>query len=130
MTPDRWKRIEDLLQSALERKPVDRAAFLREACAGDEAMRKEVESLLDSSEQDGSFLKSPAFEEAAALLAGDNKNSMLGRRIGSYQIISPLGSGGMGEVYLAQDSRLGRKVALKILPSFFTRDEQRLRRFQ
>ena len=130
MTPDRWKRIEDLLQSALERKPADRAAFLREACAGDEAMRKEVESLLNSSQQDGSFLKSPAFEEAAALLAGDNKNSMLGRRIGSYQIISQLGSGGMGEVYLAQDTRLGRKVAIKLLPSFFTKDEQRLRRFQ
>ena len=130
MTPERWKRIENLLQSALERKPAERAAFLREACAGDEAMHKEVESLLDSSQQDGSFLKSPAFEEAAALLAGDNKNSMLGRRIGSYQIISLLGSGGMGEVYLAQDSRLGRKVAIKLLPSFFTRDEQRLRRFQ
>jgi serine/threonine protein kinase len=64
------------------------------------------------------------------MLAGDTTNSLLGQRIGSYQIISQLGAGGMGEVYLAQDSRLGRKVALKILPSFFTKDEQRLRRFQ
>ena len=130
MNAERWQRIENLLQSALERKPEERAAFLQQACAGDEAVRKEVESLLASNEHADSFLKSPAVQDAAPLLAGDKTNSMLGQRIGSYQIISQLGAGGMGEVYLAQDSRLGRKVAIKLLPPFFTKDEQRLRRFQ
>ena len=130
MTPDRWKRIEDLLQSALEREPEDRAAFLDAACAGDEVMRKEVESLLASSEQVQSFIESPAVKDAAAVLGETNYNSMLGRRIGPYQIISMLGAGGMGEVYLAQDTRLGRKAAIKLLPAFFTKDEERVQRFK
>jgi eukaryotic-like serine/threonine-protein kinase len=130
MTPDRWKRIENLLQSALERKPAERAAFLAIACADDEDLRKEVESLLASNEHADSFLKSPAVQYAAALIGDDKSNSMLGRRIGSYQIISHLGSGGMGEVYLAQDTRLGRKVALKLLPAFFIRNEERVQRFK
>jgi len=93
-------------------------------------MRKEVESLLASNEHADSFLESAAVQDAAALMDDNKSNSMLGQRIGSYQIMSHLGSGGMGEVYLAQDTRLGRKVAIKLLPSFFTKDEQRLRRFQ
>ena len=130
MTPERWQKIESLLQAALERQPAERSVLLDGACAGDDELRKEVESLLASSEHDESFLKSAALDDAARMLAGDTTNSLLGQRIGSYQIISQLGAGGMGEVYLAQDSRLGRRVALKILPSFFTKDEQRLRRFQ
>ena len=130
MTPDRWKRVEDVLQSALERKPADRAAFLQQACTGDESIRKEVESLLASSDQADDFLKSPAFEDAAQLLADPKNNSMLGQRLGFYQILSQLGAGGMGEVYLAEDRRLGRKVALKVLPAFFTRNEERVQRFK
>src|SRR5205809_1287834 len=130
MTPDRWKRIEDLLQGALERKPAERAAFLDAACFGDEAIRKEVESLLASNEHADSFLKSPAVQDAAALIGDDKSNSMLGQRLGFYQILSQLGAGGMGEVYLAEDRRLGRKVALKVLPAFFTRNEERVRRFK
>jgi serine/threonine protein kinase len=129
MDKERWQQVDKLLQSALEREAKERSAFLREACAGDEGLRREVESLLASDQAD-SFLNTPAFEGAAALLAGETANSLLGRRLGTYQILSPLGAGGMGEVYLARDTRLGRKVALKILPSFFTKDEQRLRRFQ
>jgi len=130
MTPERWQRIEGLLHAALERQSAERGAFLDEACAGDNELRKEVESLLVSGEHDESFLESPALEDAARMLAADKTDSLLGQRLGSYQIISQLGAGGMGEVYLAQDSRLGRRVALKILPSFFTKDGQRLRRFQ
>jgi serine/threonine protein kinase len=118
MTPERWQKIESLLHDALERAPAERRALLDEACAGDQAMRKEVESLLASSEQ--SFIESPAVKDAAAVLGETNYNSMLGRRIGPYQIISMLGAGGMGEVYLAQDTRLGRKAAIKLLLAFFT----------
>ena len=130
MNAERWQRIENLLQSALERKPEERAAFLDQACLADEDLRREVGSLLASSDQADEFLKSPAVEDAAHLLANTKNNSMLGRRLGFYQILSQLGAGGMGEVYLAQDTRLGRKVALKVLPAFFTRDEERIRRFK
>ncbi|MEK6407925.1 MAG: protein kinase [Acidobacteriota bacterium] len=130
MSPARWQEVESLLQAALERQPAERGAFLDEACAGDDALRKEVEFLLASSEQVQSFIESPALEDAAALIADENGNSMLGRRIGAYQIISLLGAGGMGEVYLAQDTRLGRKAAIKLLPTFFIKDEERVRRFK
>ncbi len=128
MTPERWEKIDDLLQSALRRDPRERARFLEEACKGDDELRREVESLIASSERGESFLTVPVLEDGAATI--DDPTGMIGRRIGFYQILSPLGAGGMGEVYLAQDTRLGRKVALKILPSSFTCNEQRLRRFQ
>src|SRR6266498_685051 len=108
MTPERWQQVDRLLQGALERPPAERASFLNEACRGDEPLRKEVESLLASGDEAASFLKSPALEDAAPMLDDVKAISMLGRRIGSYQIVSQLGAGGMGEVYLAQDSRLGR----------------------
>ena len=130
MTPERWQQIDQVLQAALERDPSERAAFLVDACRGNDALRQEVESLLASQEQSDSFLKSPAFEDAAALLADQSGNSLLGRAIGPYQILARLGAGGMGEVFLAQDTRLGRKIALKLLPAFSTQDEERLRRFQ
>jgi serine/threonine protein kinase/cytochrome c-type biogenesis protein CcmH/NrfG len=130
MTPERWQKIESLLHDALERAPAERRALLDEACAGDQAMRKEIESLLASNEQAQSFIESPAVKDAAAVFGETNYNSMLGRRIGPYQIISLLGEGGMGEVYLAQDTRLGRKAAIKLLPAFFTKDEERVQRFK
>jgi eukaryotic-like serine/threonine-protein kinase len=129
MTPERWQQVDRLLQAALEREPSERAAFLRQASQGDDSLRREVESLLASDEGDR-FLKSAVLEHAALLLDDGKSNSLFGRRIGSFQILSQLGAGGMGEVYLAQDTRLGRKVALKLLPSYFTKDQQRLRRFQ
>ncbi|HXI90157.1 MAG TPA: protein kinase [Blastocatellia bacterium] len=130
MTPERWQKIESLLHDALERAPAERAAFLDQACLGDEDIHREVKSLLASSDQADEFLKSPAFEDAAQLVGDTRNNSMLGQRLGFYQILSLLGAGGMGEVYLAEDRRLGRKVALKVLPAFFTRNEERVQRFK
>jgi serine/threonine protein kinase len=128
MIPERWQRIKSLLESALEREPHARAVFLKEACSDDPALQSEVESLIASHEQAGGFIESPAFELMAESL--DQSHSIVGSELGPYRVTGRLGSGGMGEVYLAQDMRLGRKVALKVLLAHFTRDEERVRRFQ
>src|SRR5262245_20689089 len=130
MTPERWGHIERLYHGALERDTGARAAFLAEACAGDEALRGEVESLLRCDTRAERFIESPALEVAAKLSAEDRVQSMIGRQIGPYQILSFLGAGGMGDVHLALDTRLGRKVAVKLLPAEFTTDAERLRRFE
>jgi serine/threonine protein kinase/tetratricopeptide (TPR) repeat protein len=130
MIPERWRRIKELFHSALERAGGERRAFLDEACAGDAETRAEVESLIAAHERDGDFLEAPA----VALVAGELVNSQAeleaGRRIRSYRIVGTLGEGGMGKVYLAEDTRLGRKVALKLLPASFVEDEERVRRFE
>src|SRR6266516_2906606 len=127
---ERWQHVKEVLHHALEREPDERAAFLADACAGDESLREEVEALLASHEQAGSFFEKPVAEEAAKVFAADQEESWVGQSLGPYQIISQLGVGGMGEVYLAQDGRLGRKVAVKLLPSYFTRDRDRVGRFR
>src|SRR5262245_9794988 len=130
MTPERWQYIERLYHAALERDTDEQTAFLAEACAGDEALRGEVESLLRCDARAEQFIESPALEVAAQLCAEDRVQSMIGRRIGPYQILSLLGAGGMGEVHLALDTRLGRKVAIKVLHSSFAQNADRLRRFE
>jgi eukaryotic-like serine/threonine-protein kinase len=134
MKPERWQQLDKLFHSALERAPEERAAFLDQACPGDEELRKEVEALVAANAQAGSFIEKPALEAEARSLADEQRDaeaeSMVGDTISHYRIISPLGSGGMGEVYLAQDTVLSRQVALKLLPEYFTRDQDRLRRFQ
>ena len=130
MTPERYQQIDKVFQAALEREPHERAAFLDRACASDPSLRSEVEALIDSYNKAGSFIEAPVFEGAADLVANAQAGSLIGRQLGPYKITAVLGLGGMGEVYLAQDGRLGRKVALKLLPDYFTADEQRLRRFQ
>lgn len=129
MTPERWQQVKRLLESALDRNPVERAALLDNACKDDLSLRREVESLIASHEQAQGLFELPAFEVAAGLPASD-KAGLVGRRIGDYKFLEQIGRGGMGEVYLAHDSRLGRRVALKLLPSHYTTDEQRVRRFE
>src|SRR5207253_6931217 len=99
-------------------------------CAGNESLRKEVEALIRAHEEEGSFIDSPAYEVAAGLLADEKSGLNAGRAVDSYEVISLLSVGGMGEVYLAQDRKLRRKVALKLLPASFTKDVDRLRRFE
>lgn len=132
MPAEQWQQVKEIFQSALERDPRERGAFLAEACAGHDALRKEVESLLRSHDEASSgFMESPAVEGMAeTLLNGHTPASRIGQRLGHYQIISLIGEGGMGEVYLAQDEKLGRRVALKLLPADFTTDADRLRRFE
>jgi eukaryotic-like serine/threonine-protein kinase len=130
MESERWQQIKSLLQSALDREPAERSAFLDEACAGDSSLRLEVESLIASHEQASGFIEEPAYEVMAGTLADDHAGSLVGQSLGPYQLIDSLGGGGMGEVYRARDTRLGREVAIKVLSSAFSTDADRLRRFE
>ena len=130
MNPERWQQVQKIFQAAIETHPDKRAAYLTSSCAGDEELRQEVESLLSSDAQGLSFIDGPALQVAASLLASDQPHLTEGQRIGHYEIAGLIGRGGMGEVYLAKDKRLNRRIALKVLPSDSTRDRNRLRRFQ
>ena len=129
MTPERWQQIEKIYHSALELEESQRAAFLEKACAGDEALRQEVESLLRSEPSGDRFIEEPALEVAAKMIAHEKPESLLGQQLGSYQILSLLGTGGMGVVYKARDTRLKRSVAIKVLPADQVSDPERKRRF-
>ncbi len=130
MTPERWEQVGQLYQAALELGPGERSAFLRQACGEDETLRREVESLLAADEEAADFLAAGAIDDAAKALAEEKSLSLVGKRLGHYQVRSLLGTGGMGEVYLAQDTKLDRAVALKVLPSEFAADKDRMRRFE
>jgi len=134
MKTERWRQIDKLLDVALELPPDERESFLLESCGNDEDLRREVESLLKANENAGGFMESPAIEVAAKTIAQErtlaDTSSFIGREIGQYKIERLLGSGGMGEVFLAHDAKLNRKVALKILPAQFVTDPEHVRRFE
>src|SRR5437660_6277345 len=130
MTPERYQQIDQIFQAALGLDPEQCAAYLDKTCTGDEKLRQEVESLITSDQGGLSFIDEPAFEMAARILASDEPALAAGDHIDRYEVVSLLGSGGMGEVYLAHDEKLDRKIALKLLPFEFTTNQERLRRFQ
>jgi eukaryotic-like serine/threonine-protein kinase len=153
MQAERWRRVEQLYHAAMEQEDDQRAAFLEHSCAGDQGLRAEVDSLIVYGRQTGQIIDKPAVEVVVAAMAedfcaqgGNNSDKMIGARtaqngigektltsgtkLGDYEVKSLLGSGGMGEVYRARDSRLGRDVAIKVLPSFLSADSDRLRRFE
>lgn len=130
MTPDRWHEVERLYHAALERGEEERADFLSTECAGDEELRREVESLLEHEADAEHFIDSPALETAARLMASEHAAALTaGQRVNQYEVISSIGAGGMGEVYLAKDTKLQRRVAIKMLPAQSARDPQSIRRF-
>ena len=129
MSDERWTIVDRLFGEALEREPHERGAFLDEACADDEPLRREIESLLAHATAAGDFLAGPALELVGTGPAERRDPSLVGRQLGPHRILSLLGIGGMGEVYRAHDSTLDRDVAIKILPRPFTTDPGRRARF-
>jgi Tol biopolymer transport system component len=129
MTPERWKRVEELYHAARTRPLGERVAFLAEACPDDEALRRNVESLLNEPVSADGFLDTPA-RAAADIQSEGTPAAMSGHTLGAYHLQALLGAGGMGEVYRARDMKLGRDVAIKILPRAMTSDPDRLARFE
>ena len=126
MTPDRWHRVKELFEAACSRGPAERSEFLAQECSGDEEVKQEVESLLQAHDQDSGFMNKPV----GSLLTCETQLLKIGQRFGYYEQIAPIGKGGMGQVYSAVDTRLGRKIALKLLPSTLTNETDRVRRFE
>ena len=140
MKPERWEEIEELFHSALQCAPDEQATFLDEACGYDAELRQQVEALLGSLEEAGDFIEYAPLQGAISSIVEDSTeetvriaaatSSVVGHRIGHYEIQSLLGAGGMGEVYLARDLKLDRRIAVKILPPRFTEDDAQVQRFE
>ena len=134
MDRELWKQVDALLEQALEQPPEEREAFVAKACQDNDVLRAEVLSLLRAQSQAAKFMERSALNVAAHALAQDSNittiASLVGQEIEGYQIEKLLGAGGMGEVYLARDNKLGRMIALKVLPLHFVLDRDRLSRFQ
>src|SRR6266478_92661 len=130
MTPAQLQTIEEIFYAALEQDSNNVARFLDTACGGDELLRRKVEALLASRQRVGSFIETSALGIATRIIENEQADLLVGQTFGHYKISKRIGSGGMGEVYLATDVTAGRKAALKLLPMRFTGDAERLKRFQ
>jgi eukaryotic-like serine/threonine-protein kinase len=130
ITHDRWQRIKEIFHSAQARTPAERVGFLNEVCGDDASVREEVEALLTADASNDDFLSSPAYEFAAGMLASEASEFSAGQKVGRYEILLSLGAGGMGQIYLAYDAQLGRKIALKLISREFATDPRRVHRFE
>jgi hypothetical protein len=124
MRPAGWERVAEIYDAALARAADERAAFVADACGEDDDLRREVESLLSHASDASGFLETSALELAGRAIAARSPASMVGRRLGQYEIVSLIGAGGMGEVYQARDTRLQRDVAIKCLPTAVASDAE------
>ena len=130
ITHDRWPRIKAIFNSAQDRPPAERSDFLNEVCGDDPSVREEVEALLTAAADNDDFLSSPAYEFVAGMLSDEPAEFLPGYKIGRFEIQCSLGAGGMGEIYLAHDANLGRKIALKLISREFATDPRRVHRFE
>ena len=130
MTPARLQTVEEIFHAALDQEPDQVGAFLDTACEGDEVLRRKVEALLASHQRAGSFIETTVAGIATRIIENEQADLLVGQTIGHYKISKRIGTGGMGDVYLATDITAGRKAALKLLPTRFTSDAERLKRFQ
>src|SRR5258706_9060353 len=129
MPDPHWENLKEIFHAAVALAPAERHTYLDHACDGNPSLRQAVESLLKSHEETGNFVDAPAYQAAAEMLV-DGADLKAGKNIAHYRIVRLIGEGGMGKVYLAEDTRLHRKVSLKFLSTNFTQDHERLRRFE